>query len=224
VVLSCPRCAVALGLHGATDTVTAQVCPRCDGVWIDGAELMTVCRTLGHLPERRSEVAMLGRPGAGIPKCPRCDAVPYEFEVLGELIDFCIRCTGAWIDGDETESLGVDLGARGPKRPGGYRTAADDTPLVREIACATCKKLTGISSAFVTLAGLSCGECHAAAVVTEGDRRANERDDTDSRRARDVAGTLEDADRERLRRLRAPTFLEIVARLLREIVARFGGS
>jgi hypothetical protein len=150
--------------------------------------------------------------------------VPYEFDVLGELIDFCIRCTGAWIDGDETEALGVDLGARGRKRPGGYRSAADDTPLVREITCVTCKKWTGISSAFVTLEGLSCGDCHAAAVVTEGERRANESYDTDSQRARDVAGTLEDADRERLRRLRAPTFLELVARLLRELVARFGGS
>ena len=222
MVLSCPRCAVALGLHGATETVTARVCSRCDGVWIDGDELMTVCRTLAHLPERRSEVAMLGRPGAGIPTCPRCGAVPYEIEVLGEHIDFCIRCTGAWIDGPEAEPLGVDLGARGPKRPGGYRTAADDTPPVREIECAVCKAWTPISGAFVTLAGLSCAVCHSATVVKEGDRRADERDDTDSRRARDVAETLDDADRERLRRLRAPTFLEIVVRLLRQLVARAG--
>jgi len=131
--LDCPRCPEKpleerrVVPSGGGPAASVHVCGGCLGVWLDGHTLAGLCPTLAHLPEHRGEVALLGREGAGIARCLRCAVAPFEYDVLGVAIDFCLRCHGVWLDGDEYEESLFDGTAsaaaepRGPPRTGRRR-------------------------------------------------------------------------------------------------------
>src|SRR5687767_203848 len=106
--LPCPRCDGSLVespaiVDGGGGPILLETCPSCAGLWIDGTKLEAVCPTLADLPARAFEISLIGRPGAGIAGCPRCESVPFELTVLEVAIDFCTGCGGVWLDGDEYE-------------------------------------------------------------------------------------------------------------------------
>jgi Zn-finger nucleic acid-binding protein len=174
VPLACPRCNVQLVAREVDETVTVDECATCKGVWIDGPELMTACRTLAHLPDRRGEVELTGRQGAGIAKCPRCESIPYEIRIIGEDVDFCTRCAGAWIDGGaEREAVGLTLERKRRVGKGGaYREVVDQSVSIDAIKCASCSERIPFKTTFATEEGFICNVCHAAVVVELAKDRA----------------------------------------------------
>jgi Zn-finger nucleic acid-binding protein len=164
--LDCPRCAGAsladrrVNPTGGGAAVDVYLCDGCRGVWLDGETLMSICPTLAHLPDHRGEIALTGQQGAGIALCLRCGAPPYEYQVLGVAIDFCTRCNGVWLDGDEYEEamLGAASPAADQARGGPYRRAA--SALSGDIKCAYCGTPTDPKKTYVRELGPACGPCH----------------------------------------------------------------
>lgn len=168
MALSCPRCDVPLSSiraasHAGGAPVELDVCDRCQGLWIDGGELAAVCPTVAHLPERRTEVCLLGQKGAGIQRCPRCGQVPYELVVLEVAVDFCAGCAGVWFDGDEYGEIPFEGASTvDARRAGPYRAAALDAARSGEVTCAYCSTKAPIKETFMWEKGLVCRSCHAA--------------------------------------------------------------
>jgi Zn-finger nucleic acid-binding protein len=165
--LDCPRCPEALLVErrvpptGGGAPVDVYLCEGCRGVWLDGQTLATICPTLSHLPEHRDEIALVGKRGAGIEVCVRCGVPPFEYRVLGVDIDFCLRCSGVWLDGDEYEE--AMLGGADPvpdaARGGPYRRAASSLA-TGEIKCAYCGHSTDPKKTYVRELGPACSACH----------------------------------------------------------------
>jgi len=93
--------------------VLVDVCPTCEGLWLDGGELqMLQEHEEKSIPELRMEAK---REVAGEKRqlvtahgvCPRCQAVELEERSLaGVLVDVCPRCGGIYFDwGELTQVL-----------------------------------------------------------------------------------------------------------------------
>jgi Zn-finger nucleic acid-binding protein len=161
--------------HAAAAAVELDACEKCHGLWIDGPELAAVCPTVAGLPERRLEIALLGRQGGGIARCPRCGQAPYEFTLLDIPVDFCAGCTGVWLDGDEYGEIPLE-GAPAADAPAGgpYRAAAHDAARTGEVACATCGERSPLPETYMWELGLICRACYMARAQRAANRRAAE--------------------------------------------------
>ncbi len=106
---TCPRCAPAPGdlttwrAASPAGEVDLLGCNTCGGVFIDRQKLAAVCPTAAHLPDHVGEVALTGKPGAGIAFCPGCSNVPHQVELVGVRLDFCTSCHGVWLDASDYE-------------------------------------------------------------------------------------------------------------------------
>ncbi len=150
------------------------LCGACQGVWLDGDTLSTLCPTLAHLPEHRDEVALLGGEGEGIPLCLRCGVAPFEYKVIGVAIDFCLRCHGVWLDGDEYEESASEGAAPvAAPRGGPYRRAASAIA-TGDVKCAYCGERVPPKKAYVRERGAACTRCHFALEQRKADRLAGE--------------------------------------------------
>jgi Zn-finger nucleic acid-binding protein len=152
------------------EAVTIDVCERCRGVWLDEAELEGLCPSVSHLPSRRMEVALLGARGAGIARCPRCNAAPIEFAVVDLLIDFCDTCGGVWLDGAEVDELLLpseeqDAARTKRARQGGYRASALRAVRKGVVECAECRRTVSIEDTFVLPSGFVCNKCYASNIA-----------------------------------------------------------
>ncbi len=163
--MDCPRCSGAklterrVKPTGPGVPVDVYLCETCKGVWLDGSTLMTLCPTLAHLPDHRGEIALTGGKGKGIALCLRCGAVPFEYRVIGVAIDFCLRCSGVWLDGDEYEESMLS-GEPVPEAQGGpYRRAAS-TLATGLIKCAYCGGSADPKHTYVRELGPACMSCH----------------------------------------------------------------
>jgi Zn-finger nucleic acid-binding protein len=147
-------------LTGGGPRVTLDICPQCQGLWLDAAELAAVCPTVSHLPARKDEVLIAGEPGANIPVCPRCQAVPYEVAVMENmLVDFCVRCHGVWLDGEEYDQISVARSSsprEGADR-GPYRTQVDQR--TGEVDCRRCSHRMALARTYVWEDGFLCPPC-----------------------------------------------------------------
>jgi Zn-finger nucleic acid-binding protein len=179
--LDCPRCAGQaltdrrVNPTGGGAPVDVYLCEACRGVWLDGITLMAICPTLAHLPEHTEEIALVGSQGAGIPLCLRCGVAPFEYQVLGVAIDFCTRCNGVWLDGDEYEEamLGGAVPAVEETRGGPYRRAASALS-TGEIKCAYCGHSTDPKKTYVRELGPACSACHFQREQRSLEQRATE--------------------------------------------------
>ncbi len=144
----------------------------CQGVWLDGQTLASICPTLSHLPQHRDEIALVGREGAGIERCLRCGVPPFEYRVIGVAIDFCLRCHGVWLDGDEYEEPAGDEPAPVAVRGGPYRRSA--SALAGDVKCAYCGESVDPRRAYVRERGPACTRCHYTVEQRIADRRATE--------------------------------------------------
>jgi Zn-finger nucleic acid-binding protein len=181
MALDCPRCSgTSLTDRRVTTTggggvaVDVYLCDACKGVWLDGPTLMVICPTLAHLPEHRDEIALIGQEGAGIALCLRCGVAPFEYRVLGVAIDFCLRCHGVWLDGDEyEESMLAGAEPAAETRGGPYRRAASSLA-TGEIKCAYCGHSTDPKKTYVRELGPACGACHFQREQRSAERRATD--------------------------------------------------
>lgn len=141
--------------------VLVHFCAACKGVWLDREVLAAICPTVAHLPDHRDEALLLG--GKSLGSCPRCGVTPVVVDVAGVEVDFCGRCNGVWLDGDEVDEpdgeapLSGDDGGRSP-----YRSAPEPVR-TSDVACAHCGRATPIGRTYMREHGLVCPGCHAAA-------------------------------------------------------------
>jgi Zn-finger nucleic acid-binding protein len=165
----CPRCTDVELAPGAIDGLAS--CPNCSGVSIDGGALLVACPALAGLERRALEIQLLGGKGQGIGACPRCGEAPFEFDVLGVLIDWCARCGAVWIDGDEREALSVKVvgpEAQMPEIRSVYRT--DARAAQRVPRCALCQDTLVIEESYASEHGLICPTCCAREDIARADR------------------------------------------------------
>jgi Zn-finger nucleic acid-binding protein len=178
--LECPRCASTLLTErpisptGGGAPMEVYLCNGCQGVWLDGPTLNAICPTLAHLPQHRDEIALVGCQGAGIALCLRCGVAPFEYQVLGVAIDFCLRCSGVWLDGDEYEEAMLTGAEPAPAlaRGGPYRRSAN--ALAGDVKCAYCGASVDPKKAYVRERGAACTRCHYAQEQRVAQRRATD--------------------------------------------------
>ncbi len=152
--------------HGSAKSmpIEADMCLACGGLWLDGGEVAVAYPGLSVLGERRGDVLAVGRPGAGISSCPRCQIPAVEVPFFDVRLDLCPDCFGVWIDGDEMEALSLSMD-RGDGLPvptevvGGYRTAAAGVMTQHLATCATCAKQVPLRATVSTTKGVLCDAC-----------------------------------------------------------------
>jgi len=116
---SCPRCTATLELKffGGVET---DICPACEGEWLDHNELRQLTRVLEgtftseEIAELDAQRKRLFRqsPGPSDPLlCPRCPAqtlTPFNYAgTSGIILDKCPRCGGIWVDHKELAMVGA---------------------------------------------------------------------------------------------------------------------
>lgn len=144
--------------------VSVDICPSCRGLWLDAQKLAAVCPTVADLPARKTEILLVGQAGTNIPACPRCDAVPYEFAIMEDmLVDFCPQCHGVWLDGDEYEESAFEPAAPPRARERSpYRASADKAERKSEVNCQDCARPTVVARSYIWEYGFLCHGCFAA--------------------------------------------------------------
>lgn len=101
--LKCPKCAVEM-LKLTQLGIEIDVCPLCNGTWLDRDELRLITRS-------RGEDAVVARVINKKPtqfNCPRCGGTLREGvheRHLDFLIDECDDCQGMWLDRGELPRL-----------------------------------------------------------------------------------------------------------------------
>jgi len=120
----CPRCHSELK-EQQKKGVTLDVCERCRGLWFDANEIDAVTGAKGltdwlrsvargapqpvcpwcQTPQTRHGAACERCGGAVGALCPVCQVWMPAFEVRGVTVDFCVRCSGLWLDANELEQL-----------------------------------------------------------------------------------------------------------------------
>lgn len=164
----------AVTAHGPP--VTVDICGQCRGLWLDAQKLAAVCPTVADLPSRKTEVLLVGHAGASLPVCPRCEAVPYEFALMeGMLIDFCPRCSGVWLDGDEYEESAFEpVAAPRSREQSPYRAAADKLERRSEVDCEACQRPTVVARSYIWENGFLCRACYLVEDERARSRRVSE--------------------------------------------------
>jgi Zn-finger nucleic acid-binding protein len=192
--IACPRCNVSLSPRTAAPTpgeaaVTADLCARCQGIWLDGAELARVSPALGGLPLRTGEIAAIAVP-SGI-ACPRCRSALAQLTLHDVPIDFCAGCYGVWLDGNEYEALSraADRGEGLPAPEGG----ADRAETVKRVQnksarCSTCQVEAPIDKTYLTDVGLVCAACWLSKEQGAMRERSEKGDEEFARKVRASSG------------------------------------
>lgn len=107
----CPRCAVERNdrveleertVDAERGTVTADVCPECDGVFLDKGE---VKKATGHAELDKLLTKYLGADADSPMVCPSCGDVMDAEDAAGVELDVCLSCHGVWADAGEIEAL-----------------------------------------------------------------------------------------------------------------------
>jgi len=106
----CAGCSARL-VQVQAETITADACPSCGGVWFDAGELGALARsrpgTLTSIDELNVTPSFSG-PGHGSRNCPACSVPLREFEypwAPGIRLDACSRCQGIWADAGEITQI-----------------------------------------------------------------------------------------------------------------------
>ncbi|MBI3268213.1 MAG: M48 family metalloprotease [Planctomycetes bacterium] len=103
--IPCPKCRVDMKMVHTQAGVMIDLCPRCDGVWLDGGEIFHFGKDHARLHWALEQG--LRRPHPTAHHCPRCRAPLTEGGLLSDtlLVDQCGACGGLWFDKDELEQL-----------------------------------------------------------------------------------------------------------------------
>lgn len=101
----CPHCFVTLEeetVRGEKGTVTVDVCPECDGLFLDQGEIEQIT---GHKELDQLLTDYLGVDSDSRLVCPDCGSVMDAEDAGGVELDVCLECHGVWADDGEIEAL-----------------------------------------------------------------------------------------------------------------------
>lgn len=103
--VDCPRCFVKARrerVQSGLGKVEIDVCPKCNGTWLDGGELR---RLLGDRKLADYLTKEIGTKSESELVCPRCGGL-MDLEVAGDVeVDACMECGGVWLDEGEMGEL-----------------------------------------------------------------------------------------------------------------------
>jgi len=112
IMMDCPRCSLPLReidlgeFGGDYASVVIDLCPECEGVWLDKGELDQRDESLWTDAEDLDHEIITG--DRKVANCPKCSATLLSVtpnEVPGLVIDRCPECWGFWLDPGELESI-----------------------------------------------------------------------------------------------------------------------
>ena len=112
--MNCPRCQRETALQKLKNT-EVDVCPDCGGMFLDHGQLNRVAEpTAGDLEYSTVHRESFHHDDTFVPtSCPRCPVVEMqkvEFNIYtGIILDYCARCEGFWLDGDELKRINEEV-------------------------------------------------------------------------------------------------------------------
>jgi len=155
-------------------------CDHCQGLWIDGEDLVWVFPALAHHGRRIGELLARGaRRETSVARCALGHEDALEFPFFDLWLDLCERCHGLWLDGTEVsfvervaqESDGLpDLRKRGTA----YR-ASEASP--ERVECQACHEQVHPRRTYLSAEGAICDACveiERMADALEDERAENE--------------------------------------------------
>lgn len=163
VKIACPRCDEAMDPFIKRNTeveVTADMCLRCGGVWLDGAEVRRVHPVIAALiPSAAARPARSTKP---LPACPRCKELPSPLVFFELELDVCTACKGVWVDGDELADLARTrdhhVGLHPPEARS-YRDNASEALRLGRVTCSGCSEAVDLEGVEPTSLGPLCHAC-----------------------------------------------------------------
>jgi len=110
--LKCPKCENIVLVHQIHGKISIELCPKCDGVWLDKGELDKIT----HPHQGDLEYCSLGNEGMdkiSVSRCPRCHASQFEkvhfLSYSDIIIGHCSTCGGFWLDRGELEAINTEV-------------------------------------------------------------------------------------------------------------------
>lgn len=174
----CPRChdGAALSLREVeteAGRATLRVCEGCGGLFL-AKDQLAICPTVAHLPANAYEVTLTGALGAGITGCPGCGAAPYQLELAGVAVDFCVGCHGVWLDGHDFQEAAFAARSDRDARTGDpYRASAREIEGPRGLEpCADCGGRFAPNELGFWEHGRICRSCRQVRDLHRAERRA----------------------------------------------------
>jgi Zn-finger nucleic acid-binding protein len=117
--MKCPKDNSILTTQVYEAAIKVDICPACQGMWLDKGELEQIEETMEHdyseelkrIPDLIGNAYEMARQKA-LPEisCPKCGAEMENREYCycsQIIIDVCPKCSGIWLDKGEVEALEV---------------------------------------------------------------------------------------------------------------------
>ena len=117
--MKCPRDNSKLKSEVYEGDITVDICPSCEGMWLDKGELERIERIrqrdyseeLKRIPDLAGNAYKMARQKM-LPEicCPKCgDKLSnHEYAYCSQImIDVCPKCLGIWLDRDEIKALEI---------------------------------------------------------------------------------------------------------------------
>jgi Zn-finger nucleic acid-binding protein len=109
----CPKCGESSRLRHTLleDTLHAQGCDRCHGVWISNSAYSSWYERFGsqlHSDSQEQVAPVETRNGPALGRCPECRFILGHYRVAHDLpftLDRCYQCFGVWLDAEEWNVL-----------------------------------------------------------------------------------------------------------------------
>ncbi|UCE73059.1 MAG: zf-TFIIB domain-containing protein [Methanomassiliicoccales archaeon] len=103
--IDCPRCWVKMKQQEVEifgPNITIDVCPKCQGTWLDYGELGKLLKDKKLTNYLTKEI---GTQSKSELVCPRCGGL-MDIERAEEIeVDVCLSCNGVWLDSGELDDL-----------------------------------------------------------------------------------------------------------------------
>ncbi len=107
---TCPRCKEPLNLYMGDDGQEYDICPKCNGMWLDREEFYVATRRYATQKQSKYKGEYLKPPDRGLLEyipCVRCGKLMNRKNfkrISGVIIDECKR-HGVWLDAGELEKI-----------------------------------------------------------------------------------------------------------------------
>ena len=128
----CPHCFTSLEksvFKKGIWSVETDVCPSCDGLYLDKGELLTLTN---NRPLHNITTKYLGIDSDSKLLCPSCGSVMDMESISNIEIDVCLQCNGVWLDSDELDQLkslkSKDIDKLSPEKLAELYDAKDSVP------------------------------------------------------------------------------------------------
>ena len=144
---------------GADNAITVDHCNQCGGHWLDAGEAKHVAPFFAFLDRRHMEIALTGKSDGTFP-CVRCDQETRRFMLLDVEIDYCLSCSGVWVDGEDAKDR-IHLKDGTVSRGHVYRVV-QKTQGLESVKCATCQRTVATDKTYLSSMGLICRTCYFA--------------------------------------------------------------